>query len=296
MARRKITAFVLLLALLANTSQAADSFDAVRSEVRTKQPEAPDESPAPAKENKKKSEPTYTWDDDADCDDDDDDSFLASALVGGTVLVATAPFWVPNTALEHKDAGPLLFAPAPYETSDGWMMYTKYSEAPLDSYAWGSQIRAEYFDDYDGLTGYRGRLLTEHVSRWGVDTETNYWRQATSPGIHDELWTGDANIVVRFAQNERAQMRSGVGVAWLADRVDSEFGFNFTYGGDFYPIKPLVISAELDAGWIGEAWLIHLRTTAGVVYKQTEVYAGYDYLEIGSAQLDGFVAGLKFYF
>jgi hypothetical protein len=79
----------------------------------------------------------------------------------------------------------------------------------------------------------------------------------------------------------------------LADDIDSEFGFNFTYGGDIYPIKPLVISAELDAGWIGEAWLIHLRSTVGVQWKQVEVYTGYDYLEIGQVQLDGFVAGVR---
>jgi hypothetical protein len=49
----------------------------------------------------------------------------------------------------------------------------------------------------------------------------------------------------------------------------------------------------LDAGWIGEAWLIHLRSTVGVQWKQVEVYTGYDYLEIGQVQLDGFVAGVR---
>ena len=287
---------MLLLALLARTGVAADSFDAVRSAVRTEEPDEPAAAPAPQPETKKKKPPKYSWEESCEEEDDDDDSALVGIAVGGAMLVVSAPYWMPNILLEHEDAGPLLFASVPYESSKGWMKYPNYSDTPTDVFAWGSQIRAEYLDDYDGLTGYRARLLTEHVSRWGFDSETNYWQQSLSPGVHDELWTGDANIVYRFAQNERIQMRSGLGVAWLADSQEADFGLNFTYGGDIYPLDPLVISAELDAGWIGEAWMIHLRSTIGVVYKQAEVYTGYDYLEIGNAQLDGFIAGVKLYF
>ncbi len=287
----------LLLALLANPLLAADSFDSVRNAVRVEEPEPPRaEHPADPPAEKKKQSDNDPWDSQCDDDDDDDDSALAELAVGATLLVVSAPYWVPNTALEHKDAGPLLFAPAPYESSKGWMKYPNYSETPSDVYAWGSQIRAEYLDDFDSLTGVRARVLTEHTNRWGFDSETNYWRQSLARGVHDELWTGDANIVYRFAQNERMQMRSGIGLAWLADNQQADLGFNFTYGGDIYPLDPLVISAELDAGWIGHAWMIHLRSTVGVVYKQAEVYTGYDYLEIGNAQLDGLVAGVKFYY
>lgn len=292
---QRLTITLLLLALLANTCLAADPFAAVRTAVRTEQPDPPRAEPAPPPKQPK--EPCEDpWNHSCDEDDNDGDGALLGAFVGGTVLLATAPYWGPHALAEGSEPLSAYFASAPYESSPGWMLHGREAQPPLDSYAWGSQIRAEYLDDYDGLTGYRGRLLTEHVSRWGFDGESNYWRQALSPGVHDELWTGDANVVYRFAQNERVQMRSGLGVAWLSDQQQTDLGFNFTYAGDFYPIQPLVISAELDTGWIGEAWMLHLRSTVGVVYKQTEVYSGYDYLEIGNAQIDGFVAGLKFYF
>lgn len=289
---------VLLLALLASPLSAADSFNSVRNAVRVEEPAPPrEEQPADPPAKKKKQYDEDPWNSDCDHDDDDDDDNpLAGAAVGATMLVVTAPYWMPNTLLEHDDAGPLLFSAAPYESSKGWMKYPNYSETPDDVYHWGSQIRAEYLDDYDGLTGIRTRVLTEHTNRWGFDSETNYWQQALPFGAHDELWTGDANILYRFAQNERAQLRSGVGIAWLADKQEADLGFNFTYGGDLYLMDPLVISAELDAGWIGHAWMVHLRSTVGLVYKQAEVYTGYDYVEIGNAQLDGVVAGVKFYY
>ncbi|HTN77247.1 MAG TPA: hypothetical protein VL096_18440 [Pirellulaceae bacterium] len=89
------------------------------------------------------------------------------------------------------------------------------------------------------------------------------------------------------------QLRSGIGVAWLGDARQLDAGFNFTYSGDFYPVKPLVLSGELDAGWVGEAWMIHLRSTIGVQWRQVELFTGYDYREIGQTQLDGWVSGVR---
>lgn len=281
-----------LLALLAVSGMAADSLEDVRTEVRTDEPAPPRREPEPVPPAPRKPKP-YSFDERCQDEEEDDDSIYGKALAGGAVLVVTSPYWIPISVLEGSDAPPLCFSPAPYEVSPGWMAI---DAADADGYAWGSQLRAEYLDDYDRLTAYRARLLVEHTSRWGFDTETNFWRESTAPGVHDELWTGDANIVFRFAQSERVQLRSGVGLAWLSDQTDTDLGFNFTYGGEFYPVRPLVLSAELDAGWIGHAWMFHLRSTAGVVYKQAEVYVGYDYLEIGNAQLDGVVAGVKVFF
>jgi hypothetical protein len=291
--------FIAVLLLLAATfslthaARAADSLRAARDDVRI----APEASEAPA-EAKPKVQEDNGWNGNGHHHHDDDDSLTAdlwAAAFVGVGFVATSPFWGPNCLIEHGNQGHAFFQAYPYELGDGYLTFDERldGETPPYAFAWSARLRGEYADDFDSLTRYGGHVLVEHACRWGLDSETNYWRESIGAGAHDHLWTGDANVVVRFAQNEFVQMRSGAGVAWLADDIDSEFGFNFTYGGDIYPIKPLVISAELDAGWIGEAWLIHLRSTVGVQWKQVEVYTGYDYLEIGQVQLDGFVAGVR---
>jgi len=91
-------------------------------------------------------------------------------------------------------------------------------------------------------------------------------------------------------------MRTGLGMNWLSDSVDSDFGFNFTYGGDWFPRKPWVISSTIDWGRLGHAALFHGRATIGMNYRRWEIYAGYDYYDVGGAQIDGFVTGIRFWY
>jgi hypothetical protein len=296
---------VILLAIPARWAAGADSLQSVRDEARIAKPDPPEEEkPASSKLQKsKKKDNDNGWNygnssQSHHCDDDDtDDSGLYAAAFGMAAIAVTSPFWAPHRLIEGDEADDGLFAAAPYYDSPGSMLFGRALDEPFaEGYRWATKLRTECLDDFDSLTGYRGHVLVEHANRVGFDSELNYWRQSLSPGVFDHLWTGDANVVFRFAQNERVQMRTGLGVAWLSDPIDTNFGFNFTYGGDIYPIKPLVISAELDAGWVGEAWMVHLRGTVGVVWRQAEVYTGYDYLEIGRAQLDGWVAGVRVLF
>ena len=60
----------------------------------------------------------------------------------------------------------------------------------------------------------------------------------------------------RFAQSPRSQWRAGIGFNWLDDPIDTNFGFNFTYGFDLFPRRPWVLSTELDWGTLGEAELL----------------------------------------
>ena len=91
-------------------------------------------------------------------------------------------------------------------------------------------------------------------------------------------------------------MRAGLGLNWLTDSSDTDLGFNFTYGGDLFPAKPWVISGEIDWGTLGHAGLFHGRTTVGICLRQVELFAGYDYFDVGDAQLDGFVSGLRLWY
>ena len=91
-------------------------------------------------------------------------------------------------------------------------------------------------------------------------------------------------------------MRTGLGLNWLSDNLGSEFGFNFTYKGDLFPMDPLVISAELDLGKTGSSNLAHVRVTTGMNYRHAEIFAGYDHFRLGETEFDGFVSGLRIWF
>ena len=137
----------------------------------------------------------------------------------------------------------------------------------------GPCVRGEYADDFDSLTRYGGRVLWESRNRFGLDTSLDYYREALANDSHDDLWTGDANVVFRFAQSEYLMMRTGLGVNYMSADHGTDLGFNFTYGGDWFPMKPWIVSAEIDWGWLGDAGLFQGRATIGVNIQNVEVYA-----------------------
>lgn len=107
---------------------------------------------------------------------------------------------------------------------------------------------------------------------------------------------GVANLTFRFAQNEWVQMHTGVGVRLLTDRSDTRAGVNFLYGMDVFPTKPLVFSSLVEGGTLDSAWVLHGRGTVGVLYRRYEWFGGYDFLRIGSVNLQGPVVGLRLWF
>ena len=82
----------------------------------------------------------------------------------------------------------------------------------------------------------------------------------------------------------------------LATRSQSDLGFNFTYGGDFFPHKPWVISGGIDWGTLGDAGLFRFRTTTGIILRSFETYVGYEYSDIGSTQNHFFISGVRIWF
>jgi hypothetical protein len=151
------------------------------------------------------------------------------------------------------------------------------------------------YTELDSLDRFGAQALFETSSRWGADASFYRWSEDFDPPTlaADSLWTGDCNLLFRFVQSEHVQMRTGLGMNWLADDRDSDFGFNFTYGGDVFPARPFVFSADLDWGWLGSAGLFHFRSTAGVILGPLEIFTGYDYYDVGRAQFDGLIAGLR---
>jgi len=127
-------------------------------------------------------------------------------------------------------------------------------------------------------------------------TTWSYYHERLSCGCHDETVIGDFNVILRFAQNEVAHMYSGLGFRTMLDRRGDAYGFNFTYGSEWFPLRPLVVGAQFDAGTLGSAAVIHTRATIGAVYRRYEIYGGYDFLRIGSVNLQGPMVGVRLWF
>jgi len=283
-------------ALLPQTC-AADSLSQLRSDVR-----APDPPVEQERNERDDDDDEDDWDDDWDdddcdgCGDDDDDSWLLAALG----YVGTSPFWGPQLMIGDGFNHPGYFPAYPYQYERGYMMVDYVDlyqgDEPREGYQWAWRARDDYGTNFSGLEWIGGHLLVETTPRIGAETDFRFLQEELASGGHDGLWLGDANLFWRFAQSDQTQMRAGIGFNWLSDERHSDFGFNFTYAIDWYPVQPLVISTEMDLGNLNEAWLFHIRTTAGVTWRGAEAFVGFDLYDIDHFQSPGMVAGVRLWF
>ncbi len=268
-----------------------------------RRPSPPSSAAEEEKETEKKRRRGYRYHDHChDCDDDNDGG-LAELVAVVTLGTVTSPFWGPRSMVGDDSLDPGYFARYPYRCDlDGYMatepsvVEACYPWLADEHYSWLLRACAEYADDFDDMSRIGGQVLLDSASRWGLDAEFNRWREDLTLNRHDSLWTGDFNVVCRFAQSPRVQMRTGIGFNWLSDTEGSEFGFNFTYGGDWFPRDPWIVSAEIDWGEVGNATLFHGRATLGVQFHRFEIYTGYDYYDVGNTQIDGVVSGLRLWY
>jgi hypothetical protein len=286
-----LAAVAVCVATTARTARGDDSLSQLRGDVR--RPSLPDDDDDDSSSHHRSHDDDHHHHDDHYHSSIEGDLVILGAYAAG--YVATSPIWVPQKILRDDMNMDGYFARFPYaEGLPGYMMIEPYIVA--EPYSWAGRLRGEFADDFTGVERFGGHFLLESTSRWGIDTETNYRRQDLFPLDDDSLWTGDANVVFRFAQNDRVQMRAGVGFNWLTDREQTDFGFNFTYGGDLFPCKPWVFSADIDLGSLGNATLFHVRATGGIQWRGVELYTGYDYFDVGNTQIDGWVSGVRIWF
>lgn len=276
------TAFLLIGVLVAGPAHGQGLLDLLREDVRAP---AGDAAPSPQR-------PAHCHDDHHDHDPHDEE---AGAIWGWFGLLAlTSPIWGPHAALGDDFSNEAYFPRYPYDAdAPGHMVRYMYAGRVR---RWSARLTADYATDFDDLDRLGGSLLLSTTSRWGLDTEMSYFEERLPGARRDRLWLGDCNIVFRFAQCERMEWRVGVGFNWLDDPVDTDFGFNFTYGVDFFPRKPWVLSAALDWGTLGRAELFHFRTTAGVLIRGAEAFTGYEYYDIDRARSNQLIAGVRLWF
>jgi hypothetical protein len=218
------------------------------------------------------------------------------ALVAGGLATVTSPFWAPPLLLGDDYVAPAYFTPYPYSGMfPGFLSVNEVGDpGPLSN--WSVRGALEDGNDFRGLNRLGGRLVLDTTSRFGGLTNWNYFNENLGNGHTDETLIGDTNLTFRFAQSERVQMHTGLGLRLQTNRYDTRFGANFTYGADFFPARPVVVSAAFDAGNLSDTLVLHARATVGLVYGRWEGFVGYDFLRVNSANLQGMLAGLRLWF
>ena len=271
-----IVAATGLLLLGTTASLPAQTLQTIRSDVR----DPPPSPPAPQSSNSRS------------CGDSDDDSpldelkgfaFLYFAELAGRAVLS--PIWVPHYLL-NDNYNFLDFHQFPYDDTAN----------PPETFPFAIRFDADYVAAFDNLDRINGHVLISTASRIEIDARFQHLAEHLGDGTQDQLWTGDCNVTYRFAQNERMQFRAGLGINWMNDATETDVGFNFTYGADFFPARPWVFSAVLDAGTLGHAGLFRFRTTAGVIYRSVELYTGYEYTDIGAVHWNGLIGGVRLWF
>jgi hypothetical protein len=208
--------------------------------------------------------------------------------------VLMAPYWIPASMSgdDYEKAG--YFLRYPYRDERPGSMYITPPDG-LRHRDWQAELAFEYADNFDDLARYGGHLRLSTTSRVDVETNWNTLAEETPRG-NDHVTIGDVDLLFRFAQSERLQMRSGIGANWFDDHQGAVAGFNFRYGADYFPCRPWHLAALCDLGELGKAGLVHVRSTAGITYARWELFTGYDYRKIGSVHFGGPLAGVQFRF
>ncbi len=305
----------LFVVLLLSTAAGQGRLGELRDDVRRLPTAAAPAPPPPPPEEKK--EPAVVdhahHDHDGYGSHDDHGWDLGTALGAGYLVAAgvTSPFWGPHAAIDEGFATEYLFPRFPYDGVPGYMTgawgfgqktprdepaYMKLDVGNTRLRRWSARVRAEYADDFNDLHRLGGHLLLSTSSRWGLDTEMGRLREGLPNGARDQIWIGDCNLVFRFAQSERMQWRTGLGLNWLDDPAATDFGFNFTYGMDYFPRRPWVISSTLDWGTLGHAELFRYRATVGVIVRGIEAFTGYEYLDVDRTQIGSLLGGVRIWF
>ena len=233
-------------------------------------------------------------DDSGSCSQTDDDDGIFGAALGYALL---APFALPHIALHDSFDDLRLFPRYPYAGDrHGYLPLVPDDSARKGLRDWSGSFSLEEGNDFHGLNRVGGRLFLDTATRFGLQTRLDYFTEKLSCGCIDDLLLGSSELTFRFAQSETVRMYAGLGANFMDDHSRTRFGFNFTYGVDLFPARPLVLSLSLDAGNLGSAGVLRVHGTVGAIWKGLEVFAGYDYRLIGSTDLQGPLVGLRLWF
>jgi hypothetical protein len=256
----------------------------VRSEVRTSSPDSP--SGSGSKSSSSSSD-----------DDDDQISFeFCKALF-------CAPFTIPHACLHDDFEVPATFLAYPYSHAWSGVMQPGMDKKQIDGVTpatwerlWTLRTTIEDGNDFNGLNRLSVLYLADTVTRFGIGGRFDFFDERQSSGGYDHLTLADTNLLFRFAQSEKTQFRAGIGARFMHDRDRTDAGINLVYGFEYFPKDPYTIRAQVEGGNLNHAGVFRVNAAVGVAWNRLEAQLGYDYLQIGSAKLQGPFVGLRFWF
>lgn len=165
----------------------------------------------------------------------------------------------------------------------------------------GGAIRGEYTDGGDDLRRYAGAA---QVTFTNLRLETEWHRYIEHlPGDRtDTLTIGTMGLALALPVENAITLLLGGGISTYHDAIGTESGWYLKAGAEMFPIRPLVLSAEVWGGEIREdeydieTFMGGGRATAGVVWNRAEVYGGWQAIWIESVTLDGPTFGMRIWF
>lgn len=285
---------ILMLLCFAGSVLAQDGrLESVRSEVRTPKLEAPSSPSSSSGSNPS--------DHSSSCIEGDEDLNKLGAYA--IFYVVTSPFTIPVALVGDDYRLNAVFIAYPYaEKWDGLMQRGRGEtvDGVHTPYSWDRLLSvraaAEAGTDFSGVNRLGLSFLVDTMTRFGIGGSVQFFEEDKRALETDRLAIGDINALFRFAQSQRWQYRAGIGMRFMDDKNRTDLGINFVYGWEWFPKEPYTFSAQLEAGTLGNATVFRATGRMGLVWKHAEAYAGYDYLRIGSTDLQGPMIGLRLWF
>ncbi len=232
-------------------------------------------------------------------EDPDAEGTLLALGLGAAIAL---PF-LPAAVLDDRWDDTASFPCYPYPNNrDGYISFGRWASPdsaahdPEELKGWSLRLAAEEGNDFRGLNRVETRVTVDTETRFGLQSNWSLFSEDLGSGRRDQLVLGDTNMTFRVAQKEWISVYGGLGTRFLVDKSDTRFGFNGLYGMDLFPTKPLILSTSFDLGNLDNAFVVHGRATLGAVHKHYEIYGGYDFLRVGTVNLQGPMAGLRLWF
>jgi hypothetical protein len=197
------------------------------------------------------------------------------------------------------------FVPHPYyDDFPGFLWVRRYDEnkeiipPPPEASLWqySGRLLIDNGNSFDGVNRLGGQLFLDTAQGLGLRADNHFFYERLPGGRHDHLDLWDVNVMFRLVDRERFQLHVGFGAVFLSDPCRTDGGFNATLSFDVFPVRPVVISCQFDGGNLGSAVYGHARGTVGYQWNCPEFFGGYDFMRIGSTNLQGPLLGVRVWF
>lgn len=113
----------------------------------------------------------------------------------------------------------------------------------------------------------------------------------------DAVALGRIGLDWRAVDEEPVVVRIGGGLRHFEDAAGGLFGADVVLGVDLFLGPPVILSLELGAGFVGEAFLAQARGSVGFAVDACEIYVGYDFEGLwsggGGVDLGGPMLGVR---